>query len=100
MADYAGRDQRLSYLFQNGGGGGSACLYDAEKVNSIYTNAINTNSNVSSLVAGMAPANAGIAEILRILGGGGGGGTIFRQLVITEIVSSSTEFTITTEVNP
>lgn len=85
MADYTGRDQRLSYLFQNGGGGGSACLYDAEKVNSIYSTTISTDGKVSSVVLAIAQANASLAEILAILeGGGGGGGSKWTDLIVTE----------------
>lgn len=53
-ADYTGSDQRMKYLFRNGGGGGASCLYDAQKINDI---------------------NNKTTEILRILGGGGGGGS-------------------------
>ena len=78
-ADYTGKDQRLKYLFQNGGGGGSACLYDADKVN--------------GLVVSMIQANASLAEILQILRGGGGSGGFVVHAVVPSIVItlSSTE---------
>ena len=78
MADYTGRDQRLQYLFRNGGGGGATCLYDAVKINGI-------DANVMSLLSSLAVANAGIAEIIDILsGGGGGGGSEWSEPPITE----------------
>lgn len=75
-ADYTGRDQRLQYLFQNGGGGGTQCLYDP--------------TAIANIKSGVITANAGIAEIIKILsGGGGGGGSSFEQLTITEFCDLS-----------
>lgn len=78
-ADYTGKDQRLKYLFQNGGGGGSTCLYDSDKIN--------------GLVASMTQANASLAEILAILEGGRGSGGFVVHAVVPSIVItlSSTE---------
>lgn len=78
-ADYTGKDQRLSYLFRNGGGGGTQCLYDP--------------TVIADIKSGVITANAGIAEIIRILGGGGGGGSSFEQLTITEFCDLSSEWT-------
>lgn len=86
-ADYTGRDQRLKYLFQNGGGGGGGtCLYDAEAISGIASN--------------LAVANANINEILQAIGGGGGsgGGSEWSELTISEIMRASSRWTIT-EVN-
>lgn len=87
MADYTGRDQRLKYLFQNGGGGGGSCLYDAAKINGI-------DANVMSLLSSLTVANAGIAEIIDILGGGGGGGgSEWSEPPITEIMYGISHWT-------
>lgn len=78
-ADYTGRDERLKYLFQNSGSG-TQCLYNA--------------SSISNIANAVATANAGIAEIIKILsGGGGGGGSSFEQLTITEFCDLSSEWT-------
>lgn len=76
-ADYTGKDQRMKYLFQNSGSG-TQCLYNA--------------SSISNIANAVAMANAGIAEIIRILGGGGGGGSSFEQLTITEFCDLSSEW--------
>ena len=62
-------------------------MYDPAKINGI-------DANVVSLLTAMAVANAGIAEIIEILGGGGtGGGSEWNELVVTEKMNAVSHWT-------
>lgn len=98
MADYAGRDQRLKYLFQNGGGGGGSCkvisgyyhngdFYEDQSYTQIITGDteclyIDLDTTTLYLFDG--------TDYVEVQGGGGSGGGSFT----CDLLLENTDFSI------